>query len=285
MTQKVFLHYTQDELNRNFDQRAWVANALEVIGRYPKLSALTRQRLLHRSGIAYGAHPDEILDFFPAARAGGPIQVFVHGGAWKNFSKDDYSFPADTYVPAGVNTVILNFSKLPAERLPTVVDQVRRGLEWVHRHAASLAADPDRLYVSAQSSGAHLAAAAMQQGPIRFVKAATLVSGPYYLEPVMLSPRSDYVKLDPEEVTALSPGLHPERIACPVQLFYAENDTDEFQRQTREFAKALDHAGRLTGLTRCPGVNHFELMEAFADAGHELPQAILRQMGIAPGKA
>jgi arylformamidase len=284
MTQKVFLHYTQDELNRNFDQRAWVDNALEVIGRYPRLSAATRQRLLHRSGIPYGTHPDEVLDFFPASRPGGPIQVFVHGGAWKNFTKDDYSFPADAFVPAGVNTIILNFSKLPAERLPTVVDQVRRGLEWVRQHAAGLGADPERLYVSAQSSGAHLAAAAMQRGRVDFVKASTLVSGPYFLEPVVLSHRAEYVKLSPEEVLELSPGLHPERLACPVQLLYADNDTDEFQRQTLEFAKALDRAGRLAGLIRCPGVNHFELMEAFGDPRHELVKAILRQMGIAPDR-
>jgi arylformamidase len=285
MTQKVFLHYTQDELNRNFDQRAWVANALEVIGRYPQLSAATRQRLPHRSGIRYGTHPDEVLDFFPAARARGPIQVFVHGGAWKNFTKDDYSFPADTYVPAGVNTVILNFSKLPAERLPTVVDQVRRGIAWAHEHAASLGADPEKLYVSAQSSGAHLAATAMQQGRIGFVKALTLVSGPYFLEPVVLSQRAEYVKLSPGEVIELSPGLHPERLACPVQLLYAEHDTDEFQRQTLEFAKGLDRAGRLTALTRCTGVNHFELMEAFKDPAHELVRAILQQMGVSPGEA
>jgi len=280
MGKTVYLHYSQEELNRNFDQRAWVSNALEVIARYPVHSRATRQRLLQRSGIAYGTHPDEILDFFPAHETGGPIQVFVHGGAWKNFTKDDYSFAADCYVPAGINTVVLNFSKLPAERLPTVVDQVSRGISWVHENAAGLGADPQRLFVSAQSSGAHLAASAMQKGRLDFVKAATLVSGPYFLEPVMLSHRADYVKLSQDEALDLSPGLHPERVLCPVQLFYAENDTDEFQRQTREFGKELEKAGRLAGLTRCPGVNHFELMEAFMDPKHPLMQSIFEQMGV-----
>ena len=127
------------------------------------LSRATRERFAHRAGVRYGAHADEVLDIFPAT-PGGPIQVFVHGGAWKNFTKDDYSFPADAYVPAGINTVILNFSKLPAERLPTAVDQVRRGIEWVRANAASFGGDPSRLYVSAQSSGAHLAASALEKG-------------------------------------------------------------------------------------------------------------------------
>jgi arylformamidase len=274
MAKTVFLHYTQEELNRNFDQRSWVGNALEVIARYPVLSAATRARFEHRANVPYGSGEDETLDIFPA-RSGGPVQVFVHGGAWKNFSKDDYSFPADTYVPAGINTVIVNFTNLPKVRLPQMVDQLRRAIAWVHGNARSFGGDPERLYVSAQSSGAHLSACALAS--VDYVRAATLVSGPYYLEPVMLSKRSDYVQLSETEVRELSPGLHADRIRCPVIVAYAEHDTDEFQRQSREFAAALDKAGRLQKLERMPGVNHFELMECFTDERHPLVRAILAQ--------
>jgi arylformamidase len=97
---------------------------------------------------------------------------------------------------------------------------------------------------------------------------------------VMLSKRSDYVKLEPQEVRELSPGLRAERIRCPVIVAYAENDTDEFQRQSREFAAALDRAGRLQELMHLPGVNHFELMERWTDAAHPLIGAILEQTGV-----
>jgi arylformamidase len=163
-------------------------------------------------------------------------------------------------------------------RLPEMVDQVRRAIEWVYRNARSFGGDPERLYLSAQSSGAHLSALALAMD--NFVKAATLVSGPYYLEPVMLSKRSDYVKLSEAEVRELSPGPQAHRIRCPVIVGYAENDTDEFQRQSREFAAALDKAGRLTRLMRLPGVNHFELMESFRDSAHPLVRAILEQTGV-----
>src|SRR5205814_9516433 len=49
MEKKVFLHYTQSELDRNFDQRGWAKNALEIIGRYPELSKATRARFDHRT--------------------------------------------------------------------------------------------------------------------------------------------------------------------------------------------------------------------------------------------
>ena len=286
MSETVFLHYTQRELDRNFDQRGWISNALEVIQRYAERSARTRARLEHRGNVLYGSAPDEVLDIFPAARSAGHVQVFVHGGAWKNFTKDDYSFPADAFVPAGVHTVVVNFSNLPSIRLPQMVDQVRRSLEWIYRNARSFGGDPDKLYLSAQSSGAHLSAAALQADwaprglPADFVKAATLISGPYYLEPVVMSARSAYVKLDPDEVLAFSPGLHARRMPCPVMLGYAEHDTDEFQRQTKAFASALSEAGKLTRLIRYEGLNHFELMECFGDPGHALVRDILGQMGI-----
>lgn len=281
MASTVFLHYTQEELNRNFDQRAWVPNALEVIGRYPVLSKATRGCLKHESGVRYGSHPDEVLDVFPAGIRDAPVQVFVHGGAWKNFSKDDYSFVADAFVPAGVSTVILNFSKLPSERLPTVVAQVGRGMRWVREHAMELGIDPRRMYLSAQSSGAHLAATAVQKEGIDFFRGIALVSGPYFLEPVVLSHRAEYVQLSREEVLELSPGLHPDRMPGSALLLYAENDTDEFRRQTEAFASALSARGKLAKLVLCRDVNHFELMEAFKDADHPLVAAIFEQMGIA----
>ena len=286
MSETVFLHYTQRELDRNFDQRGWVSNALEVIQRFAERSARTRARLEHRANVAYGSAPDEMLDIFPAPRSAGHVQVFMHGGAWKNFSKDDYSFPADAFVPAGVHTVVANFTNLPGIRLPQMVDQVRRSLEWIYRNARSFGGDPDKLYLSAQSSGAHLSACALQTDwatrglPADFIKAATLVSGPYYLEPVVLSARSAYVKLEPDEVLAFSPGLHARRMPCPVMLGYAERDTDEFQRQTKAFASALSESGKLAKLTRFDGVNHFELMECFGKADHALVRDILAQMGI-----
>jgi arylformamidase len=274
--QTVFLHYTQEELNRNFDQRTWARNALEVIGRYPQLSKATRERFGHRSGVRYGPHPDEVLDIF-SAQAGGPIQMFVHSGAWRHFTKDDYSFPADAWVPAGINTVILNFSKLPAG---TPADRGRSGAPRL-RLGARKRGELWRRSVAAPRLGAIVGRASRRggarQGRLELRQGGYLVSGPYFLEFVMLSPRSDYVKLDREEMVELSPGPHPEWIRCRVQMACAQNDADEFRRQTREFAAALGKAGRLTKLLDCPNVNHFELMQCFRVLRHELTRAILDQ--------
>ena len=285
MSGTVYLHYTQAELDRNFDQRAWARNGEEIIARCTQRSAAARARLPIRAGVSYGPSADEVLDIFPAGGPGAAVQIFVHGGAWRAFTKDDYSFAAEGFAAAGLHTVVLSFANLPAVRLPEMVSQVRRGMEWVYRNAPGFGGDPQRLYVTAHSSGAHLAAMALEgwsaapDVPEDFVKGATLACGPYYLEPVTRSARSAYIRLTAQEVVELSPGLHASRLRCPVLLAWAEFDTDEFQRQSREFAAALRAAGRLHKAVRVAGHNHFELMEAFADPQHPLMQEILAMAG------
>jgi arylformamidase len=281
---KIYLHYTQAELDRNFDQRGWVSNALEVIGRYPVLAASTRNRLKHEVNLSYGPSPDEVLDFFPAGEQYAATQIFVHGGAWRNFTKDDFSFVAEAFVGHGVNAVILNFAKLPAVRMPDVVAQVQRGIAWVHKHVTRWRGDPGRIHLSAHSSGAHLSAAAMtwrwgELGlPANAIRNASFISGSYDLEPTLLSARSSYVELSMMEQHELSPQRHAERMNCRAFIAYAEHDTDEFQRQSREFAAALAKADRLDGFRRFSCVNHFELVETLSDPRSPLTIAIVESM-------
>src|SRR5688572_16663509 len=61
----VFLHYTKAELDRNFDQRGWIPNAVEIIARHIERSRRTREKLTFISDLRYGPHPDELLDYFP----------------------------------------------------------------------------------------------------------------------------------------------------------------------------------------------------------------------------
>ncbi|MBV9569033.1 MAG: alpha/beta hydrolase, partial [Hyphomicrobiales bacterium] len=211
---KVYLDYDQAELDRNYTQTAWAPNAEEIIRWYGIQSALVRARLKHQANIAYGASQAEVLDFFPTDRPKAPICIFVHGGAWMLLTKDESAFAADIFVEAGVHFVAINFACIPAVRLPEMVAQVRGATRFVHRQAASFGADPRRLFLLGHSSGAHLIAAALTQGTAglgkgedEIVRGALCASGSYDLEPVLLSHRGNYLRLDATEARELSP-LH-----------------------------------------------------------------------------
>jgi arylformamidase len=264
--QHVFMHYTQAELDRNYDQRGWVSNADEVIARYISASKQVRSTLTCRTE-AYGEHPDEQMDIFPAPRPNGAGLIFLHGGAWRNFTNVDFSFVAKAFVTAGISTIIVNFSKLPAVRLPDLVLQVRRAIARIYERASGFDIDPQRLYLCGHSSGAHLGMTALLTdwsafgAPLDVIKGGACISGCYDLHPVLLSARADYIRLTAEEAHALSPEKHVERLPCPLLVAYAQHDTDEFRRHSEDFAEALRRARRLSALLRVPAINHFEIIE------------------------
>src|SRR5277367_5507249 len=62
---KVFLDYTQRELDDAYNQGVWAPNARELIAGYTSRSVVTRERLAHKSDVPYGSTADERLDIFP----------------------------------------------------------------------------------------------------------------------------------------------------------------------------------------------------------------------------
>ena len=98
----------------------------------------------HAHDIAYGPRPRETIDLlFPerVVRA-APLHVFVHGGYWRSGDKADYRFVAETPLAAGAITALVEYDLMPGQRLPVLVDQVRRALRWLQENAGSFGADP-----------------------------------------------------------------------------------------------------------------------------------------------
>jgi arylformamidase len=284
---KVFLDYTQEELDRAYDQTVWAPDQDELIQRYATRSAATRQRLKFKSAVAYGPTEDEVLDIFPAEREAAPIHVFIHGGAWRGGSKDLYSFPADTFVPAGATYVALNFANIPKTRLPEMADQLRRAIAWLHANAASFGGDRERIFVSGHSSGGHLAAVLLTTDwvalnlPRDIIKGGVCASGIYDMHPAMLSSRRNYLKLSQAEEGALSPLLHLDLVGSPIGVAHGTRESPEFQRQARAFVAALAAGGYRHEFAVLDGLNHFEVCDSLADAHSPLSQMALRQMGLA----
>jgi arylformamidase len=275
------MQYTQEELDRAYDQRVWAPNADEVIARYATASAAARQRVRREADVRYGATADEVLDWFPAAAPDAPVLVFVHGGAWRGGRKEQYSFPAETLVAAGAHYVALDFASIPRVRLPEMVAQVGRATAWVSANARRFGADPGRLHVAGHSSGAHLAAVALPAASAAPIRTALCVSGTYDLRATVLSARGAYLELSPEEQDALSPRRHAGRFPCPVAIACGERESPEFRRMAVEFDAALREAGRPSELVVAPGLNHFEILETLGRPDGVLARVVLRQMGLA----
>ena len=287
MDLKVFRDYTQAELDRNYDQRGWATDVDVVVQAQAKLNAAARASLECRRDLAYGSGPDEVVDWYPAARPAAPLVIYVHGGGWRMGSKDEHAFVAVPFVQAGIHCVVVNFSKTPAVRMSAMVAQLRRAVMWVSRHAEVQGADPARMFISGHSSGAHMVATALIEHAdvtARF-RAAFCISGAYDLEAVMLSARSSYLVMQGTEEDDLSPTRRAGWTAAKVLVVYADGDTDEFRRHSREYAAALRRCGLLIDCIELPNLDHFKINASLGDAASPLSRLLLQQIEVPDARA
>jgi arylformamidase len=168
-----------------------------------------------------------------------------------------------------------------------IIDQCRRAIAHIAKNAASFGGDPDRIYLSGHSSGAHLAGVMAVTDwekdfglPKTLFKGVLLSSGMYDLKPVRLSARSNYVKFTDAVEHELSAQRHLERLHAPVVVAYGSLETPEFQRQSRDFVDAVKKTGKPAELLVAEGYNHFEIMETLGSPYGVLGRAALKQMNL-----
>ena len=279
----------QKALDDAYDQDVYAPNRPLIVTRRIAASERTRTILGAPQRLSYGPSEYEQLDLFRTPAANAPVNVFVHGGAWRRNKAADYALQAEPLVRAGVHCVIIDFINVERSGgdLMPMYEQVRRALAWTWRNASAFGGDRERFYISAHSSGSHLAACVLTEGwreealPQDFCKGALLLSGMYDLEPVPLSKRSSYVRFTDATVEKLSPQRHLDGLHTPLVLAYGSCETPEFQRQTRDFFAAVQGPGKPAQLIVGEAYNHFELLETLANPYGLTGRAMLRQMKLA----
>jgi arylformamidase len=304
---RVWLDFDQQELDDAYDQSKYAPNRDQMNRRRASISVEVRARFGAPRRIAYGAAPIEGVDVYVAPKsaapgsdaqrpggqsAGAPIAIFVHGGAWRNGTAASSAYGAETFMRVGAHFAVLDFVNVTETGgdLMAMISGVHRGIAAVAKNAASFGGDPNRIYLTGHSSGAHLGGCALitdwekDHGlPKDVIKGATLCSGMYDLEPARLSARSHYVKFTDAVEDALSTQRHLDRIVCPVTVLHGTLETPEFQRQTRDFAVALKAAGKPVRLIVADGYNHFEIGETLNNPYGPFGRAALEMMRLGVG--
>jgi len=289
--QPVWLDMGQKELDDAYNQRVLAPNQDQVVKRCARNSELVRERLGAPKRLSYGPTSIEGIDVYAAKVANAPINVYVHGGAWRVGVARDNAFQAEMLVKAGATLAVLDFNNVieTGGELMIMADQIRRGIAWVYRNAKSFGGDPERIYVSGHSSGGHWVGVLLTTDwlkdfglPPTMIKGGVAGSGMFDLKPVRLSARSNYVKFTDETEEGLSAQRHLDRLVAPVAVVYGTAETPEFQRQSRDFAAAVRAAGKPVTLSVMEGYNHFEVWEQLANPYSLFGRAVLEQMKLQP---
>ncbi len=276
-------------LDLQYNARATVPDIAPMLSDYASLSAQARATLPCALNVAYGPHPDETLDIFPAqGKQPGPVLIYLHGGYWRLLSKDDSSFMAPTLTRAGMTVVAVNYSLAPAVTLDHIVDQTRRAVAWVHQHIEQHHGDRQRLVIAGSSAGGHLAGMVLARGwqenygmDSTAIAGAVLLSGLYDLSPLVDTHINDWMHLSLEAARRNSPIFALPDHRPPILVSYGSNETAEFKRQSRDYLAAWQTGSGQAEYVDMPGTNHFDLVLQLNRLDSPLVQKLLKLLGLA----
>jgi arylformamidase len=250
-----------------FRNRDFIANFDDLVEEYKTRSVATRSSLPMRAGVSYGEGRNETMDFFFPKNPSGkiPVHLFIHGGYWRMFSKEDFSFIADTIAAAGAIAAIMDYDLMPAVRLGSIVAQVKKAVRWLAANIENHGGDAQRFSVSGHSAGAHLATFTFSREALSLRPAsALLLSGVYDLKPLQSSFLQPLIALTDEEVARYSP-LSQHHVPGPhVVVAYGGRETDPFRNQGADFARHLQRQGLSASRRELPDADH---MTAVRDLG------------------
>jgi arylformamidase len=284
---KLFLDYDKAGLDAQYNLRAAVKDAVEHLGECARRSGVFRAKAAVQLDVPYGPSHGERVNLYPAPRAGAPVLVFIHGGYWQRLDKNDFDYVAEPFVAAGAAVVNVNYTLAPRAAMDEIVRQVRAAIAWTWREAKSFNGDPKRIHVTGHSAGGHLTAmAALTEWdgfapglPRDVVKSALAISGIYELEPVRHTYLNDALKLDAAAARRNSPALFVRKGAA-LALAVGADETREFLRQQRDFAKALAEEGAAPETVEIAARHHFDVIHDLAQPGTKLHAIMRARMGL-----
>ncbi|MXY24506.1 MAG: alpha/beta hydrolase [Acidobacteria bacterium] len=102
---------------------------------------------------------DLTLDVYRPRGASGPAPtlMYIHGGGWTNGSKEASALTFLPYLEMGWAVVNVSYRLADAAHAPAAVEDCRCALRWIYRNAEGFNFDVERIVVTGNSAGGHLA--------------------------------------------------------------------------------------------------------------------------------
>jgi len=261
------------EAEYNLTKRRGADNFSALAERWLQRSATHREASAARVDIAYGDGEREKLDYFYSGNPNGPMLFYIHGGYWQRGDKSMYSFVSEAFIKNGVSVAVINYNLTPSVRMGQIPLQIRKAIAWCFHHADELKFAKDKFHLSGHSAGGHLTAMMMatdwtsydKQLPIDLIRTVLLISGVYALEPIVHTSLNEGPKMDIAEAIAESPIFLPPMTNAPQLVVYGGGETNEFHRQSIDYANKFRTAERAIELYEVPSADHYDELDRLAE--------------------
>jgi len=105
------------------------------------------------------ASPSKQLNVFSPKKAKNlPVLVFFYGGSWESGRKEIYDFLGSRMARKEVVTVIADYPLSPEYQIEEMVTVAAQAILWTKNNIREYGGNPDQIFISGHSAGAHLAA-------------------------------------------------------------------------------------------------------------------------------
>jgi arylformamidase len=262
-----------------YDNRARVPEHPAIFARWNGDAQAYRDRSAGaRLGLRYGPGPRQTVDLFPGHNddPASPLIMFIHGGWWRSLHPDAFSHLAAGPNAHGVTVAVVGYDLCPTVSIADIVEQMRAAGLYLWRRRRQ------RFLAAGHSAGGHLSACLLAtrwasldpEAPDDLVPAAYAISGVFDLAPLTgISINAD-LRLDEKSARDLSPILWPVPSGRVFEAIVGGLESAEFLRQSRAIVTAWggDIEARYD---TAPGKNHFDVIEALADAGSAMTKRVV----------
>ena len=223
--------------------------------------------------VAYGPAPLQKLDVFPHTDPTASTAVFIHGGFWSRNSKETFRFTVSGIHAAGFHAAFIGHTLAPDARIDEIVDEIRSATRWIFLNLSELGFAVRPLVVVGWSSGAHLAAMAINDD---HVAAGIGISGIYDLDPMQRASINDVLKLDADAVRQNSPLFRLPVRSGPFTLAYGQRELPAFRNQSERYYAARVQAGLPSDILALPGHHHHSVLEELYKSDGKLTKVLAK---------
>jgi arylformamidase len=224
-----------------------------------------------RLNLPYGDGDREAFDlFYPAGRPAG-LMVFVHGGFWRAFGRQDWSHLAAGAQAMGWAVAMPSYPLAPAVRISAITRAVARAV------AAAAAEVPGPLALAGHSAGGHLVARMLCPDvglprPVAERLVSVMPISPLAdLVPLIDTTMNDDLRLDRDEARMESPCHVGDRRMARVHVWVGAAERPAFLAQARLLSNAWS-----APLTEEPDRHHFDVIEGLERADSPMLTVLLR---------
>ncbi len=283
MNEALYRNMTPDQLRQQYNPSRSIPESQHIFQSWKDRSADFRSRAKAKRDIPYAEHPAARFDLFLPEAPAPRLHVYIHGGYWQAFGKDDFSFLAEGLTRAGIAVAVLGYPLCPGVPLQGVVRHARLALAHLWREAAALGLRQEKIQISGHSAGAHLCAMLMAtlwpkfEGslPDEIIHSAIMISGVYELEPLRHIETGLALRLTPELAIRLSPLFLRSAGKGRALVCTGGLESAEFRRQSAYFGRSWARYGTPLEIVTFTNRNHFTVLDELAPVNSPLVRRAL----------